>query len=65
MGGFHQEISTMYSVFKSNDYPKNFVKFCIKNFLDKLFVKKKVNLTVPTLQIVCLMPYTGKCFIDL
>ena len=29
-------------------------------FLDKLFVKNKMSLTVPTLQLVCVFPSTGK-----
>ena len=53
------------SVFKSNGYPKNFINSWIKRFLDKLFVKNKVGLTVPKLQLVCVLPYTGKPSLDL
>ena len=62
---FHQEISSLKSVFKSNDYPNNFIDLHIKHFLDKLFVKNKVSLTVPKLQLVCVLPYTGKSSLDL
>ena len=65
MEKFHQEISFLKSVFKSNSYPKNFFNSCIKHFLDKLFVKNKVSLTVPKLQLVCVLPYTGKSSLDL
>ena len=65
MEKFHQEISSLKSVFKSNSYPKNFFNSCIKHFLDKLFVKNKVSLTVPKLQLVCVLPYTGKSSLDL
>ena len=65
MEKFHQEISSLKSVFKSNGYPKNFIDSCIKQFLDKLFVKNKVSLTVPKLQLVCVLPYTGKSSLDL
>ena len=65
MEKFHQESSSPKSVFKSNGYPKNFIDSCIKQFLDKLFVKNKVSLTVPKLQLVCVLPYTGKSSLDL
>ena len=57
---FHQDISSLKSAFKSNGYTKNFINSCIKKFLDKLFVKNKVSLTVPKLHLVCVLPYTGK-----
>ena len=63
MENFHQEISSLKSVFKSNGYPKNFINSCIKHFLDKLFVKNKVS--VPKVQLVCVLPYTGKSSLDL
>ena len=62
---FHQEINTLKSVFISNDYPKNFIYSCIKKILDKLFVKNKVSLRVPRLQLVCMFPHTGKSSLDL
>ena len=62
---FHKEISSLKSVFKSNGYSKNLIDSCIKHFLDKLFVKNKVSMTAPKLQLVCVLPYTGKCSLDL
>ena len=62
---FHEEICSLKSVFKSNGYPKNLTDSCIKHFLDKLFVKNKVSMTAPKLQLVCVLPYTGKCSLDL
>ena len=52
------------SVFRSNGYPKNFIDSCIKHFLDKLFDKRKVSLTVPKVQLVCMLPYPGKSTLD-
>ena len=49
---------------QSNGYLKNFIDSC-KHFLDKLFVKNKVSLTVPKLQLVCVLLYTGKSSPDL
>ena len=59
------EISSLKSVFKSNGYPRNFINSFMKNLLDQLFIKNKVSLTVPKLQIVRVLPYTGKSSLDL
>ena len=64
MEKIHQEISSLKSVFKSNGYPKNFIDSYIKHFLDKLFAKNEVSLTVPKLQLLCVLPYTGKSSLD-
>ena len=61
----HQEINTLKSVFKNNGYPKKLIDSRIKKFLDKLFVKNGVSLTVPKLQLVCALPCTGKSSFDL
>ena len=50
--------------FKSNGYSKNFIDSRIKHFLDKLFVKKKLSLTVPKLKLMCMLPYLGKSSLD-
>ena len=65
MGKFHPEITTLRSVFKCSGYSKNFIYLCIKKFLDKLFVKIKVSLTVPKLQIKWVLSYTSKSSLDL
>ena len=57
--------SSLKTVFKSNGYPKNFFDSWIKHFLDKLFVKNKESLTVPKLQLVYVLLYTGKFHLDL
>ena len=62
---FHQEINILKSVIKNNGYPKKLIDSCIKKFLDKLFVKNGVSLTVPKLQLVCALPCTGKSSFDL
>ena len=36
----------------------------LNKFLDKLFVKNKLNLTVPKLQLVCVLPCTDKSSLD-
>ena len=41
---FHQEIIFLEDLFKRNDYPSNFIDKCVKTFLDKIFIVKKVFL---------------------
>ena len=37
---FHQEIDKLKTIFENNGYPKSFVDFCIKKYLDKAFIIK-------------------------
>ena len=39
---FPPEIDKLKTIFENNDYPKSFVDFCIKKYLDKVFIKKEV-----------------------
>ena len=41
------EIETSKSIFKRNNYPRNFINHCIKEFYNKLFVQKDLNFIVP------------------
>ena len=38
---FHQEIDKLKTIFENNGYPKCFVVFCIKTYLDKVLWKRK------------------------
>ena len=57
---FHQEIETLKSIFKNNNYPKNFVNQCIRKFLNKLFIKKDLNFMVPERELMFVLPHLGK-----
>ena len=41
---FSSGIDKLQIIFENNDYPKSFVDFCIKKYLDKVFIKKEVVL---------------------
>ena len=41
---FHQQMDKLKTVLENNGYPKSFVNFCIKKYLDQVFIKKKVVL---------------------
>ena len=58
---FHQEIDKVKTIFENNGYPKSFVDFCIKKYLDKVFIKKKkVVLTASKKELICVLPFLGK-----
>ena len=38
---------------------------CIKKFLNKLFIQREPNCTVPKRELICGLPYLGKASIDL
>ena len=61
----HDKIETLKSIFKHNNYPKNFVNQCIKKFLNKLFIKKDLNLMVPKRELTFVLPYSDKLSFDL
>ena len=62
---FHREIETLKSILKRNSYPHNLVNHCIKKFLNKLFVQRDLNFTVPKRELICILPYLGKVSLDL
>ena len=57
---FHQEIDKLKTIFENNGYPKSFVDFCIKNYLDKVFIKKEVVLKASKKELICVLPFLGK-----
>ena len=50
---------------KHNSYPHNLVNHCIKKFLNKLFVQRDLNFTVPKRELICVLPYLGETSFDL
>ena len=57
---FHQEIDKLKTIFENNGYAKSFVDFCIKKYLDKTFMKKKVVLKASKKELICVLPFLGK-----
>ena len=57
---FHPEIDKLRTAFENNGYPKSFVDFCIKKYLDKVFIKKKVVLKVSKKELICVLPFLRK-----
>ena len=57
---FHQEIITLKDIFKRNGYPLSFIDNCIKRFLDKVFIEKKIFLSAQKKELICVLPFLGK-----
>ena len=57
---FHQEIDKLKTIFENNGYPKSFVDFCIKKYLDKVFIKREVVLKASKKELICVLPFLGK-----
>ena len=57
---FHQEIDKLKTIFESNGYPKSSVSLCIKKYLAKVFIKKKLVLKALKKELICVLPFLGK-----
>ena len=56
---FHLELVKLIDVFKSNDYPENFINSCLKAFLDNKFTIQEKVITVPKKTLFLALPYLG------
>ena len=56
----HQEIIFLKDILKRNGYPSNFIDKCVKTFLDKIFIEKKVFSVAQKKELVCVLPFIGK-----
>ena len=57
---FHFEIEKLQEIVLSNGYSNKFIDTCISKFMNKLYIKKPVMLTVPKKQLCLLLPFMGK-----
>ena len=48
------------TIFENNGYPKSFVDFCIKKYVDKVFIKKKVVLKDSSKELIFILPCVSK-----
>ena len=57
---FHFEIEKLKEILLSNGYSNKFIDKCISKFMNKLYIKKPVMLTVPKKQLYLLLLFMGK-----
>ena len=62
---FHEEVVFLKEIFMRNSYPCHFFDKCVKTFLDKMFITKKVYLTVPQKELSICLPFLGKQSLEL
>ena len=56
----HEEIVKPKEILKRNSYPDKFIDRCIKNFLNKLYVPKVVELTAAKTELILVLSYLGQ-----
>ena len=57
---FHFETEKLKEILLSNGYSNKFIGKCISKFMNKLYIKKPVMLTVPKKQLYLVLPFMGK-----
>ena len=60
MSKFHFEIEKLKEILLSNGYSNKFIDKCISKFMNKLYIKKPVMLTVPKKQLYLVLPFMEK-----
>ena len=59
MPKFHQEICKIKDVFIKNGYSERFLDKCVKTFLNKVFIPKRIIQTAEKKQVTIVLPYMG------
>ena len=62
---FHAEVCFLKKTFQKNTFPEFFIDRCVKAFLDKIFIVKKVIITVPKKELRICLPFLGKQSFDI
>ena len=60
MSKFHFEIEKLKEILLSNGYSNKFIDKCTCKFMNKLYIKKPVILTVPKKQLYLVLYFMGK-----
>ena len=59
MPNFHQEICKVKDIFLKNGYNERFFDKCVKTFLKKVFIPKRIIKTAEEKQVTIVLPYMG------
>ena len=60
MSKFHFEVEKRKEILLINEYSNKFIDQCISKFMNKLYLKRPVMLTVPKKQLYLVLPFMGK-----
>ena len=65
MQSFHLEVEQLRQIFKCNNYPVGLIDQCVKTFLNKVCVPKRVLITVPKKDVLLYLPFLGQFSLNL
>ena len=65
MQGFHLEVEQLQQIFKCNNYPVALIGQCVKTFLNKIYVSKRILITVPKKDVLIVLPFLGQFSLNL
>ena len=65
MQSFHLEVEQLRQIFKCNNYPVGLIDQCVKTFLNKLYVPKKILITVTKKDVSIVPPFLGQFSLNL
>ena len=57
MQSFHLEVEQLRQIFKCNNYPVALIDQCVKTFLNKIYVPKRILITVPKKDVLIVRPF--------
>ena len=65
MQSFHLEVEQLRHIFKCNNYPVGLIDQCVKTLLNKIYVPKRILITVPKKDVLIVLPFLGQFSLNL
>ena len=65
MQSFHLKVEQLRQIFKCNSYPVGLIDQCVKTFLNKIYVPKRILITVPKKDVLIVLPFLGQFSLNL
>ena len=60
MQSFHLEVGQLRQIFICSNYPVDLIDQCVKTFLKKIYVPKRILITVPKKDVLIVLPFLGQ-----
>ena len=65
MQSVHLEVEQLRQIFKCNNYPVGLIDQCVKTFLNRIYVPKRILITVPKKDVLIVLPFLGQFSLNL
>ena len=65
MQSFHLEVEQLRHIFKCNNYPVGLIDRCVKTFLNKIYVSKRILITFPKKVVLIVLLFLGQFSLNL